>query len=90
MVPVEERAKPRSSLLGTRELRRGVLKRHAAVSKDVHADAYRSMGGLLIADAARDIAKNTREGEPMWPKIVALLAFDTPVSSAVAVPGSGA
>nr|XP_019046057.1 hypothetical protein I302_04797 [Kwoniella bestiolae CBS 10118]OCF24987.1 hypothetical protein I302_04797 [Kwoniella bestiolae CBS 10118] len=37
-----------------------------------------SMGGLLIADAARDIASNTREGEMMWPRIVGILAFDTP------------
>ncbi|WWC89547.1 uncharacterized protein L201_004471 [Kwoniella dendrophila CBS 6074] len=37
-----------------------------------------SMGGLLIADAARDIASNTREGDIMWPRIVGILAFDTP------------
>ncbi|WWC70424.1 uncharacterized protein I206_104375 [Kwoniella pini CBS 10737] len=37
-----------------------------------------SMGGLLIADAARDIASNTREGEMTWPRIVGILAFDTP------------
>nr|XP_031859184.1 uncharacterized protein CI109_005380 [Kwoniella shandongensis]KAA5526256.1 hypothetical protein CI109_005380 [Kwoniella shandongensis] len=37
-----------------------------------------SMGGLLIADAARDIAGNTRKGEPMWPRVVGILAFDTP------------
>lgn len=37
------------------------------------------MGGLLIADAARDIAANTREGDPMWPRIVEIIAFDTPV-----------
>ncbi|OCF60384.1 hypothetical protein L486_00017 [Kwoniella mangroviensis CBS 10435] len=37
-----------------------------------------SMGGLLIADAARDIASNTREGDMMWPRIVGILAFDTP------------
>ena len=30
------------------------------------------MGGLLIADAALDIARNTREGDPMWPKVVAI------------------
>jgi hypothetical protein len=38
------------------------------------------MGGLLIADAARDIAANTREGDPMWPRVVGVIAFDTPVS----------
>lgn len=32
-----------------------------------------SMGGLLIADAARDIATNTRDGDSMWPRIVAVL-----------------
>ncbi|WVF71695.1 hypothetical protein IAT40_006503 [Kwoniella sp. CBS 6097] len=37
-----------------------------------------SMGGLLIADAAKDIAANSREGEMLWPKIVGILAFDTP------------
>ncbi|WRT66132.1 uncharacterized protein IL334_003085 [Kwoniella shivajii] len=37
-----------------------------------------SMGGLLIADAARDVAANTREGDIMWPRIVGILAFDTP------------
>lgn len=31
------------------------------------------MGGLLIADAARDIAKNTRAGDKLWPHIVALI-----------------
>ena len=36
------------------------------------------MGGLLIADAARDIAVNTRPGAPMWPHVVGVLAFDTP------------
>ncbi|KAK4686754.1 hypothetical protein P7C73_g3373, partial [Tremellales sp. Uapishka_1] len=37
-----------------------------------------SMGGLLIADAALDIANTTREDDPMWPKIVGIMAFDTP------------
>lgn len=36
------------------------------------------MGGLLIADAARDIAKNTREGDRMWPHIVGVLGESTP------------
>ncbi len=38
------------------------------------------MGGLLIADAALDIAANTREDDPMWPRILGIIAFDTPVS----------
>ncbi|KAL7421529.1 hypothetical protein Q5752_003298 [Cryptotrichosporon argae] len=37
-----------------------------------------SMGGLLIADAAQRIAQTTREGDPMWPNVVGILAFDTP------------
>lgn len=37
------------------------------------------MGGLLIADAARDIAKNTRAGDKLWPHIVALIG--APISS---------
>lgn len=48
--------------------------------REMKSDTFR-MGGLLIADAARDIATNTRKGDQMWPKIVALCAFDTPVSS---------
>lgn len=31
------------------------------------------MGGLLIADAARDIARNTRKDDPMWPHVVGVL-----------------
>nr|ODN82523.1 hypothetical protein L203_05331 [Cryptococcus depauperatus CBS 7841] len=37
-----------------------------------------SMGGLLCVDTARDIAYNTRPGDPMWPRIISVLAFDTP------------
>jgi hypothetical protein len=36
------------------------------------------MGGLLIADAALDIWHNTRAGDPMWPRVIAIMAFDTP------------
>lgn len=43
------------------------------------------MGGLLIADAARDIARNTRKGDQMWPRVVALVAYDTPVSCKILV-----
>jgi acetyl esterase/lipase len=32
-----------------------------------------SMGGLLIADTARDVVENTREGDPLWPKIVGIM-----------------
>jgi hypothetical protein len=31
------------------------------------------MGGLLIADAARDIVKNTRNGDPLWPNVVGIV-----------------
>lgn len=38
-----------------------------------------SMGGLLIADAARDVVENTREGDPLWPKIVGILGKPHPL-----------
>lgn len=44
-----------------------------------------SMGGLLCADAALDVWRNTREGEEMWPRIVGVMAFDTPVSRTMEV-----
>lgn len=31
------------------------------------------MGGLLIADAARDIVANTRADDPIWPKVVGIM-----------------
>ncbi|BEI89083.1 uncharacterized protein CcaverHIS019_0204450 [Cutaneotrichosporon cavernicola] len=37
-----------------------------------------SMGGLLIADATSRIADTTRIDDPMWPNVMATLAFDTP------------
>ncbi|GMK54501.1 hypothetical protein CspeluHIS016_0110870 [Cutaneotrichosporon spelunceum] len=37
-----------------------------------------SMGGLLIADATSRVAATTRPDDPMWPNVVATLAFDTP------------
>ncbi|ADV20132.1 Hypothetical Protein CGB_B1020W [Cryptococcus gattii WM276] len=37
-----------------------------------------SMGGLLCADTVRDIAASTREGDPIWPRVVGIIAFDTP------------
>lgn len=32
-----------------------------------------SMGGLLIADAAKDVVDNSRAEDPLWPKIVGIL-----------------
>ncbi|KIY74107.1 hypothetical protein CYLTODRAFT_364445 [Cylindrobasidium torrendii FP15055 ss-10] len=38
-----------------------------------------SMGGLLAADTLREFVKNKPDGTaPLWPKIIACLAFDTP------------
>jgi hypothetical protein len=38
------------------------------------------MGGLLVADTFLAMAASRPDkGAPLWPKIVALLAFDTPV-----------
>jgi hypothetical protein len=40
-----------------------------------------SMGGLLIADTLRQMADaRVDKAAPLWPKIIALIAFDTPVS----------
>jgi len=39
-----------------------------------------SMGGLVIADALLLIDKTCTDGGPLWPRIIAVLAFDTPVS----------
>lgn len=38
------------------------------------------MGGLLIADAVTRIVQGTREKDPLWPNVVATIAYDTPVS----------
>jgi len=38
-----------------------------------------SMGGLVIADALLAIQKMQTDEGPLWPRIIALLAFDTPV-----------
>lgn len=35
------------------------------------------MGGLLCADTVRDIAASTREGDPMWPRIVGIIGEST-------------
>lgn len=37
-----------------------------------------SMGGIVGADAILNFAKSKRQGEPLWPDIRALIAFDTP------------
>lgn len=39
------------------------------------------MGGLLIADAVTRISESTRATDPLWPNVVATIAYDTPVSS---------
>lgn len=41
-----------------------------------------SMGGLLAADSLLELARPYREGKAasLWPRIVACLSFDTPVS----------
>jgi hypothetical protein len=44
------------------------------------------MGGLLIADAARDIATNTRQGDPMWPHIVGVLGEFAAVDIQLSIP----
>jgi hypothetical protein len=44
----------------------------------MHGD---SMGGLLIADTLRQMADaRPDKAAPLWPRITALIAFDTPVS----------
>jgi pimeloyl-ACP methyl ester carboxylesterase len=39
-----------------------------------------SMGGLVVADALLAIEKTCTDGGPLWPRIIAVLAYDTPVS----------
>jgi hypothetical protein len=38
-----------------------------------------SMGGLVVADVLLAIQKMQKDEGPLWPRIIALLAFDTPV-----------
>jgi len=41
---------------------------------------FRSMGGLLAADTLLAIANSRPDKEaPLWPRIIACIAFDTPV-----------
>jgi len=43
-----------------------------------------SMGGLLAADTLREFVNTSPDKTaPLWPKIVACIAFDTPVSQEV-------
>jgi len=37
-----------------------------------------SMGGLVAVDSLLSIAKTTQPSAPLWPKIIACIAFDTP------------
>ncbi|KAG8754565.1 hypothetical protein FRC14_004945 [Serendipita sp. 396] len=37
-----------------------------------------SMGGLVIADAMKAIKKSHNDDGPLWPRIIAVLAYDTP------------
>lgn len=42
---------------------------------------YTSMGGLLVADALIEFVRTRPDpSAPLWPNIVACIAFDTPVS----------
>ena len=38
-----------------------------------------SMGGLVAADTLINLSKSRKGGDPIWPRIIACLAFDTPV-----------
>jgi esterase/lipase superfamily enzyme len=41
-----------------------------------------SMGGLLAADSLREMVSSRPDPKaPLWPKIIACIAFDTPVST---------
>lgn len=43
------------------------------------------MGGLLVADSVTRLQTFKRTpDEPLWPKVVGVLAFDTPVSTKLA------
>jgi hypothetical protein len=49
-------------------------------SKTFINNIFRSMGGLLAADALLAIANSRPDKEaPLWPRIIACIAFDTPV-----------
>lgn len=47
-------------------------------------DSRRSMGGLLAADALIEFARTRPDPKaPLWPNIIACLAFDTPVHAII-------
>ena len=37
------------------------------------------MGGLLAADTLREFVNSSRDKDPLWPKIIACIGYDTPV-----------
>lgn len=44
------------------------------------------MGGLLAADTLREFVNSRPDAKaPLWPKIIACIAFDTPVNSSVCI-----
>jgi hypothetical protein len=46
-----------------------------------------SMGGLLIADAAKEVVDSGRPGDPLWPKIVGIFGQSCPVILVVLADG---
>lgn len=44
-----------------------------------------SMGGLVISDALSSVQLAHNNDGPLWPRIIAVLAFDTPVRTSVSV-----
>lgn len=39
-----------------------------------------SMGGLVVADTLLALHEKWTDGGPLWPRIISVLAYDTPVS----------
>ena len=37
------------------------------------------MGGLLAADTLREFANSCQDKDPLWPKVIACIGYDTPV-----------
>lgn len=45
------------------------------------------MGGLLIADTLLEMFHSRPDKDaPLWPKIIAVIAYDTPVSGTKSIP----
>ena len=45
------------------------------------------MGGILAADTLLEFAKSRPDKQaPLWPKIIACVAFDTPVRDSLLLP----